>query len=241
MPKRTHQEPAAEPEKRFLLSKASLAVRSAASDDKSSPDVHRVQIEADGSAIAGDGQALLAIGPIDESRGLYFPPNDEDSAAPPPEGVGISPADASKVVRGMPPSSRASLQFAQLTRCEDTIVEFMTTDGVRRDKPSMPPQRRKFPDWRKAAKAAKDAATAGRVCVDAKSLVRWLQAAIKATQDRGGQIPVFVHFGTEKDALFLRADNPTSKQRVLGYVVPLDTGGEWLEDDDPWEREVVGE
>jgi hypothetical protein len=240
MPKRTRRESETTAPKRFLLSKASLAVCSAASDDKTSPDVHRLHIEPDGSTVAGDGSALLAVGPVDEDRAGYFPPNDEPSATPPEDGVGISPAFAAKVSRGMPASSRASLQFAQMTRCDDTSVEMMTTDGIRRDKPSTPPQRRKFPNWKKAVKAAKNAATTGRVCVDAKSLIRWLQAAVKASQDRGTQVPVFISFGSEKDALFMRADNPTNRQRIIGYVVPLDTGGGWMNDDDEWEKGVVG-
>jgi len=240
MPKRTRREPETTVPKRFLLSKASLAVCSAASDDKTSPEVHRLHIEADGSTVAGDGSALLAVGPVDEDRAGYFPPNDEPSATPPEDGVGISPAFAAKVSRGMPASSRASLQFAQMTRCDDTSVEMMTTDGIRRDKPSTPPQRRKFPNWKKAVRAAKSAATVGKVIVDARSFVRALQSIIKATQDRGAQVPVELNFGSEKDALFLRCDNATNRQRVIGYVVPLDVGsdGEWL-DDDEWERKVV--
>ncbi len=218
--------------------KANLAVQAAASTRRDEPQFYRVQLEADGSSVAADGQYVIAVGPVDPEREAMFVKNDEPSVAPPPEGVGIDPKLARKVAQSIPPG-KTSLGFAQLTRCDDIRVELMTTDSVRFVKHREPPARRAFPRWRGAMALACKRAGAGRAVVDLKGLIRVLNAVQDATKDVGRDVPVYIEFGGQDDVLVVRTHNWVTAQRVIALVKPLKLpdGMEWLEPDE-WEAGV---
>ena len=83
----------------------------------------------------------------------------------------------------------------------------------------------------------KDTATAGRVCVNRKALIRLLLALDKACPDDAEESPVFISFGQQSDGLLLRAANHATGQHAVGIVMPLDTAGQWMKSD-KWERDT---
>lgn len=219
-------------------SRHNFAVRHAASPHPNVPEFYRVQLEQDGSSVAADGHIVLAVGPADPERAESFPPNDHPNVSPPPDGVGIDPKLAATIERGMPPGNKhPSLQYAQLTRCDELRVELMTTNAVRYSRHGEPPARRKFTDWRKAVRAVRSRASKGRVVLDLKGMLRALNAINEATRDLGKSVPLFVEFGDDDDVLVMRTHNYVSNQRVLGVIKPmkLPEDMDWLEPDD-WER-----
>ena len=225
--------------KRTLVSKFSLAVAGVASRDAKDVALHRVHIAADGSAVASNGRALLAISPPNENKAKSFPDMENDVAEPPPDGIGMTLDDVNKVRRNFPTDRRPSLQYAQLTRCSPTEVELMTTNGATKQKVSGQPARGRFPRWRTVLSDARRKATRTRICVDRQSLVQILQAIDKACPDRGGYNPVFIEIGSENDAVILRSHNYESGQTALGLVTPLTVAG-WLEES-PWEKALRGQ
>ena len=222
------------PKKRTLYSKFGLAVAMVASKDVRDVALNRVHLASDGSTVASNGRALLAVSPPLPAKARTFPQVEADMAETPANGVGMSLADVARVRRNFPTEKRPSLQFAQLTRCDDTKVELMTTDGKTHLKVAGALARGKFPRWRKVLAAAKKQANKARFCVDRQSLILALQAIDKACPDRGGYNPVFVEIGEPLDAVVLRSQNFETGQVALGIVRPLQVV-DWLKPGD-WER-----
>jgi len=221
-------------------SRYNFAVRHAASKHPNVPEFYRIQLEQDGCSVAADGQYVLAVGPIDAERASKFPSGDHPEVDPPPEGIGISPKLAATVDRGIS-SKHAALQFAQLTRCDDLRVEMMTTDAIGYTLHGDPPARRRFADWRAAVAAVRGRAGVGRVVLELNGLIRVLTAVREATRDIGKQVPLYIEFGGQDDAVVIRTHNYVGNQRVLGLATPLrlPEGMTWLEPDD-WERSIGG-
>ena len=224
-----------------LYSKANLAVRDLASTDRKDPGLRRVQFDPDGTTVASNGRALIAVSPPEPRRAERFPRVEEDHAEPPAEGVGITPESVGKIAQLIPRGSQESLHYAQMTRCDEREVELMGTDGYRKEKIACVPCRGQFPEWRKPLREAMHAANTGRVCVDRLSLMRALQALEKACPDPGNNNPVFIEFGESGDSLVLRSVNYVLAQRAVAMVKPmLVKDGQWLESDE-WERSIRDE
>ena len=223
--------------KRTLYSKYNLAVVGVASRDSKDVALNRVHFAADGSTVASNGRALLAISPPQASKARSFPEVESDNAEPPEDGVGLSLDDVNRIKRTLPTDRRPSLQYVQMTRCKPTEVEMMTTDGKTKQKVAGQPARGKFPRWKGILARARRKATKARICVDRQSLVQALQAIDKACPDRGGFNPVFVEVGGMEDSVVLRSHNYESGQTAVGIVTPLSVV-DWL-DESKWERETL--
>jgi hypothetical protein len=225
--------------KRTLYSKYSMAVAGVASRDARDVALHRVHFDADGSAVASNGRAVLAVSPPSAVKAATFPDVEPDNAEPPEGGVGLSLEDVAAVRRNFPAEKRPSLQFAQMTRCDERTVELMTTDGRTHKKVAGQPARGKFPRWRAVLASAKGKATRARICVDRQSLVQILNAIDKACPDAGGYNPVFLEIGAPEDAVVLRSVNLESGQTALGIVTPL-LVVDWLAES-KWEQGIAAE
>ena len=207
----------------MLLSKYNLEARCAASIRKEDPEFNRLQIEPDGCTVAADGRYVLAVGPVDEERASFFPPNDKPSVDPPPEGVGVSLKQATGVARAIP-AGKPSLQFVQLTRCDERYVDLMSTDGARATTKHEAPARRRFPHWRGPLAVAARKATKGRVVLDGKGLLRVLQAVLRAANDPGRTTPIYVEFGDEEETLIAPAIQALRREGAdVHGPVPADT------------------
>lgn len=220
------------------LSRASFAPVEVASSDKTSPRIHRLHVEEDGTTVAAGekARAFMAVEPVDPSRSAKFPQVETQEAGPGEGGVGISPDVARQVTRMMPREKRDSLHYAQVTRCDAGGVEMMTTDGIRAWKVLGAQMRGTFPEWREAVGLAKSQVKI-KVAVDGRVLIKALTALLKACPDPGNRNPVFMEFGGSHDPILMRGKNYESNQHVIGFVKPLDTLGQWLEESE-WERGI---
>jgi hypothetical protein len=226
---------------RTLYTKYNLAVADVANRDAKDVALHRVHLAADGSTVASNGRALMAVSPASKTKSKSFPELDEGNAEPPEEGVGLTLEDVRQLKRNFPTDKRPSLQYAQMTRCSPaknpTTVALMTTDGKRHQMIKVQPARGKFPKWEGILAKARQKATRARVCVDRMSLVKLLQAIDRASPDAGGYNPVFIEIGGPEDAIVARSHNYESGQTVIGMVTPLAVV-DWLEESS-WEKETL--
>jgi len=219
------------------FNKANLMVKEVASKDPADPGLAQVHFARDGSSVSANGWALLAVSPIDKEKAESFPDMEEPNKRPPKEGVGIPTRVINDVLRNMPHDTRPQLQYVQLTKCSPARVELMTTDGDGTTKIGGRPIRGKFPKWQDKIAEVRDRKVKARVCIDRRRLIAILQAMDKACPDPGNLNPVYLEIGGETDQLYLRAENYESGQRAVGIVAPIDTRGQWIEDDD-WEDEL---
>ena len=223
---------------RTLYTKYNLAVAEVASRDAKDIMLHRVHFAPDGSTVASNGRALLAVSPPNRVRAQTFPELDEGDARPDKDGVGLTLEDVTRVKRNFPNDRRPSLQYAQMIRCTKIAVALLTTDGKTRQVVKGHPARGTFPKWKGMIAKARRKATRAHVCVDRQSLIKLLQAVDKACPDRGGYNPVFLEIGGPDDAIVIRARNHESVQEAVGMLTPLSVV-EWP-DDSAWEKESFG-
>ena len=105
----------------MIYSKANLSVVGAASTDAKDGALHGVLFEADGSTIAGNGSALLAVGPVDYSERIVFPSRIGKKYDPPPEGLLINIRSVEKILKNLPKGKDLILQHSLLKKTDESI------------------------------------------------------------------------------------------------------------------------
>lgn len=219
------------------LSRANLEVRRVASSDDKDAELSQVHIEQDGSTAASNGKSLLAVQPVSEERVGAALPTMEDECTVPSGGVGVRLGVIDDTIRNLPKGNLGlELGYAVITECDEEkrSIELTTTDLNKRRKVEGQIVRARFPEYRHILRRAKRAATK-RVCVDRKELMNLLAAMDKACPHPDNA--VFIEFGGEKDGLVLRSVSVQTGQRAVGYTMPLDTGGDWLVENE-WEKKL---
>ncbi len=220
----------------MIYSKANLTVVEAASGDSSRPALNSVHFAEDGSTVAADGMAMLAVEPVNRER-VPFPDLGEE-ADPGQGGLSLPPDIVQKAIRNLPKSSRPEMQYALMTRIRDGKAELATTDLNEEQRIAGRVRRERFPHWQ-GILASAAANTTSRVCVDRRRLAALLRTLDDACGSKEPDAPVFIEIGGEKDAIIIRSVNRMTGQRVVGMLAPLATGGRWLKLS-IWERLVLG-
>ncbi len=233
----------------MILSKASLEVRQVVSRERSGGPLRFVWIERDGTCVGANGNMLMAVEPLDRER-LGVPPADGEVGVQGP-GVLVDADVISQVLKNMPRSAKGGtqMQFAVLTRCSEGAVEFACADRQQEKRVVGRMGRGAFPQWRsvlRGARALDGWDGANRFCVNRKDVLLLLGAMESACLDPSGDNATFIEWyggaggGDGGAGLILRGVNYFTGQRAIGYVLPLDTGGEWLLDNE-WERRVFAQ
>lgn len=222
------------------LSKANLQVVRVIGTDKSDEVLHQVRVDPDGTTVASDGKAIMVVEPVDQERGARSMPEFEDETAPGGDGIGVTPDVIKETLKNLPRGSLAlELGYAVLTECseEKREVQLTTTDMRMNKAVAGRMVKKRFPEWRGVLRLAKRKA-AHKVCLPRKALINLLEAMEAACP--GGDSVVFVEFGeTMQDGVLFRSVAIETDQRVVGYMTPLDTEGEWLPLNE-WERKATG-
>jgi len=223
------------------ITRSNLAVAGVASSDQKEPALNRVHLDPDGSTVASNGSALLAVGPPDAERIAAFPSTDHEEPELPEDGIGVNLKTVADIKRNLPAEKRIALQQTAITRCDQEQIDLLMTDGTQAKILSTAPMRGKFPYWKQLISSARGRATKARICVNRRLLIKLLRALDEACPDRGNFTPVFLEIGDREDALILRSQNYETRQRAVGLLVPTaikDNG--WL-DESEWEQEVFDE
>ena len=195
--------------------------------------LHQIRVEPDGTTVASDGKALLAVEPCGEVEGVL--PEFEDEVGVGEDGIGLPPKLVEKVLKNIPKGNLGlELGYAVITGCSEDSVELSTTDLQIQSSEEAGIVRKRFPEWLPILRKVRRSAGT-RVCVDRSSLIILLQTLESACKDP--QHKVFIELGDE--GLLLRAESVNTGQRVMGYMLPYDTDGEWLQLT-KWERKVCG-
>ena len=221
-------------------SKANLAVMHVASRDPVDAELGQVHLARDGSSVAANGWALMAVSPPKKASTKKFPDVGEPQARPPESGVGVPTKTVASALKNLPTDKRPQLQFVQMTQCSPTRVELMTTDGDRTAKVGARPVIGRFPKWRSILTKARERKVKARICIDRQRLVALLQAIDKAAPDPGDLNPTYIEIGGENEPIYVRAENSETRQRVVGIVTPIDTQGKWIKTS-KWEKRMVVE
>jgi hypothetical protein len=165
----------------------------------------------------------------------FFPV--EDRAEVPEEGVCIPLHLVEQLRKILPSDKRAVMQQAAVTECERDRIEMTTISKTEMRRVAGRPLSTRFPKWREIFSEARRQTKRTRVCVSRKDLTDMLKAFDKACSDPSGKKLVFLELGGERDPILMRGWNLETGQHAVGVVNPIDTGGEWMSEDD-WERDL---
>ena len=220
----------------MLFSKGNLIVRKIASKEVSDRSLNCVHFAEDGATVASNGKCLMAVGAVDSER-MHFPDvgGDADVIM---NGISVGLDIVDQTLKNLPKDKRVSMQNVMMTRCDSSLVEFTCVDMNKEQRVAGKPVGERFPEWINILRGAKKKATLGKICVNRKDLIALLEA-MDAAGDSGDEGAVFIEFGEEDDAVMLRNVNHKTGQTVIGMVMPLYTGGNWIKND-AWSRKVFG-
>jgi hypothetical protein len=214
----------------MILSRSNLLAVQATS--KGSPILNNVHVAADGSTVAFDGRALLAISPVNETVKAQVPLTDSGPIA----ASTISSETVREVLRGLPIDKK----YRGLLEHCDLSAEgvFSLTDGKRSRSITAKLYNREFVDYKAVLRKGKSAKVVARVVLNRERLANLLTILDKACPDASGEAPVFLEFTAEND-LVMRAANPITGQRAIAYMTSYKAEeGKWLEENE-WERALT--
>ena len=219
-----------------LLSKANLQVAKVAAADKEDAELAQVWVEEDGSTVASNGAAMMVVEPL---RGV--PPGLPDMGDVPVAdgGVGLPLGLVVEVQKNLPKGNLAlELGFVAIKECEGRggKIELACTDLRVEKKAVGHCSRKRFPEWKHVIRgAAREASKGVKVCVDRRSLIKLLQAMESACVDPDHA--VFMEIPENGGGLILRAASLNTRQRAIGYLMPLNIGDQWLPRS-KWEKKL---
>jgi len=220
----------------MLFSRSNLAVRYIASKDPKDGALNCVHFAPDGATVASNGRSLLAVSPANSAEANF--PYEGEQAEPFAEGVSVELDIIEDAVRNLPKDRRPSLQHVAMTQCDATQVELTTIDMRKTKRVSGAPIREEFPHWKTILRKAHASNRVGKICINRRELTSLLNAMDEACPDPG-ETPVFIEFGGETDGVILRAISYESGQHAVGFIMPLNTGGKWVQEDS-WVDGVLG-
>lgn len=175
-----------------------------------------LQFHADGSALATNKKAFIAVEGISQQRREAVPLAERELGA---GAVSVTAETARSVLKLIPRDKmfQGALEHADIRREGDTELSVVTTDGKRVNRVRarcgvgrIDPA----PVMREIDGAARSGQT---VCLNRKRLLMLLDTMERAAEDSSGESPVWLSI-TEGGDVALRGINQRTGQRVIGYM-----------------------
>lgn len=221
----------------MLYSKANLKVAAVASTNPYDGALNGVQFDPDGSTVACNGSALVAVGPVKTKVHGFESVGQQGS--PGTQGIVLKPDFIKEVETIIPKDKRVSLQHVAMTVGADPAkTEFTTIDksGRVRRVAEWPKKDRIF-GWRDVVRKAASPIAGEhvlKVCVGRNALLDVLQAVCDACPGSGDD-PVFLEIGS---GIVVRTVNRETGQRVIGVASARVSAEGWPEKDE-WEKSAM--
>lgn len=213
-----------------ILSRSNLLAYHATS--KNSPVLNNLHVTEDGSTVAFDGAALLAVSPVLPERKEQLPLKDSGST----KDITVSTDTIKEVLKALPVDKKFD---GSLEHCDLSAEGVFThTDGPRDHTIKAKVYPRQYIDYKGLLGAAKASPVMARVVLNRDRMAALLALIDKICPDGTGEAPVFLEF-TENNDIFMRAINPLNRQRVIAYMTSYKgEEGQWLEED-AWEQHMT--
>lgn len=218
----------------MILSRSNLRVVDVAAVDKSIPVLGTVHIDSDGTTVASNGKACLAVSPV--------LPEIKD-ATPVEESKGRAPAtiagDTIKEVLKNIPRDNVFKGLLEHTDFNADTGTFKLNDGKRNRSIVAQLYQRPYIDFKKVFELARAAPSKLQVVINRKRLINLLQVIDSICPDSSGESPIFVDF-TDKNNIIIRAVNGTNGQRAMGVMTAYKgEEGKWMAAN-LWEKRIMG-
>lgn len=216
----------------MILSRSNLLAVQGTSKD--SPILDNLHIAKDGTTVAFDGRALLAISPVTQEMQEKVTLTDTGPHAN-EQGITVSTESVKEVLKNLPLDKKFNGIREHVDLSPDGV--FTIDDGKREKTIRAKVFPRPFINYRTLLRNAKQSPVSVRVVLNGKRLRNLLDMLNKACPDDSGESPIFLEFTQDND-IILRTINPINSQRALGYMTSYKGAeGQWLEED-MWERKL---
>jgi len=215
----------------MILSKKNLLVVECISVDKQVPVLNNIHVAADGSTIASNGRAIIAVSPVPENIKTSIPINETISGA-----VTFSSETVKKVLRNLPKDVQFNglLEFVDLKN--DT---FTLTDGKRKHEVVGKVYDRNYINYKKVISNAFSKNNSEiRVVLNLKRLLALLGTVEKICGDGVAETPVFIEFTKENDVLIVGESNKTGQQVIAVMSSYKEIEGKWIVLND-WAKKIT--
>lgn len=198
----------------MIVSKGSLKVVDLTTPDKNIPVLNNVLIERDGTVVACNGRAVLAVSPPAEEIKQRVPIEESTLS----DGITISADGIRSVIKAIP---RDALFGGLLEYCdiadEGDRARFTISDGKRKHGIEGKKYSRKFVDYKAMLQEASSHKKVATVVINRKRLLQLLKTLTDIVPDPNGEAQVMMEFTDQHEVIF-RSINPVNKQRVLGMM-----------------------
>lgn len=218
----------------MILSKANLQVVDITNPDKGIPILDNICCESDGSTIASNGKALLAVSPVTNGvkEGLKKILPDSNNKQ-----MVISSESTKEIIQAL---KKDTMFDGLLEHCDlDSEGKFTFTDGKRKNSISSRVYPREYFDYKKTFKSVvvDDGITA---VLNLKRLLSLLITINKMCPDISGELPVLLEIGKSGD-IRIRSINRKTGQKCIGIMKTYKKVifKELEEIGTPWERELL--
>ena len=214
----------------MIVSKSSLKIVELTTTDKAISVLNNIHITHDGTLVAANGKAVIAVSPVNEELKKKLPIKESKKHKP----ATIESSTIKEVIRNMP---RDTMFQGLLEFCDFNDGNFTLSDGKRKKKIESKLYSRAYIEFRKLFKKISPFNSKHRIVLNRKRLIKLLQVIDNACPDSSGESPVYIDF-TEDNGMVLKAVNYKNGQRCIGIMNSYKgVEGNWLEPN-VWEKKL---
>lgn len=223
----------------MIVSKAALQAIEIVKSDNKIPMLNNLRIEADGTVIAFNGRALLAIEPVKEEIVKKLPIYKERAVR---LGLTISAETVREILKNMPKDTLFGglLEYCRIDPIGVNKASITISDGRRGRIIEAKLYDREYFDWRKLVSDTLQAETAQRprAILNRKRINALLNCIEKICPDSTGESPIFVEF-KENFSVVFRSINQRTGQSCVGVMNAYrGAEGKWM-DGNNWEKGLI--
>lgn len=221
----------------MIVSKANLSPVDVIKLDKKLPVLDNVYIGKDGTTVAGNGKAFIAVSPVVSETRKKLQPLMGDTTLD--RDIVVTAETIKEVLKNMPRDRQfgGALEHVDVSG-EEGSVRFALHDGKRKRSIDGKAYPYDYAPFRKVFARARKNKIAVRYVLNAKRLLPMLETLCKVLDDSSDYSPLFFEFSSDGDVM-IRGQSPITGQRAVGIVWAY-KGNEatWLELNE-WERELA--
>lgn len=224
----------------MIISKQNLLVVDVIKPDKNLPILDNVYIGKDGTTVAGNGKAFIAVSPVSGEVRTKLKALIKDTEVV--EDIVVTSETVKEVIKNIPRDRQfaGALEHVDIQTGDGVGdgVKFYLHDGKRQRSIDGKVYPYEYAPFRKIFARARKNQVAVRYVLNAKRLLPLLNTLCNVINDPSDFSPLFVEFSTDGDVIF-RGKNPITGQRAAGIVWAYKGNeSQWLELDE-WENSLA--
>ena len=227
----------------MILSKANLEIVRVTKDDKQQARLNTLHITEDGSTVASNGRAILAVSPVSEEREKQFPIKRNGDERE--EDITLPAQFVKEILKNLPKDLmfKGVLEHCIIENIDDDAVVVYVTDGKRTNSIKGQKHRQRYLSYGDViGQAINDSSSRTRAVLNLKRLLTLLSTIDKVCPDSTGETPVYLEFTKDNDDIVRGYNRKTGQDIVavmMSYKDYKDIKGKF-HINEKWESGLIG-